>query len=86
MSGYDDRASLEDMRSHAREAVVLLGTTSRGELSKNRVLELALRKLVEIVGEAAYRVSIPARRQHTAIPWDPNCPTAQSTGTQMRRA
>ncbi|MDE3258790.1 MAG: DUF86 domain-containing protein [Gemmatimonadota bacterium] len=69
MSGYDDRASLEDMRNHAREAVLLLGNTSLKELSNNRVLELALRKLVEIVGEAAYRVSVPTRRQHTEFPW-----------------
>ena len=69
MGGYDDRASLEDMRNHAREAVVFLGTTSLNELSKNQVLELALRKLVEIVGEAAFRVSISTRQQHTEIPW-----------------
>ena len=69
MSGYDDRASLEDMRNHAREAVVLLGTTGLNELSKNRVLELALRKLVEIIGEAAFRISISTRQQHTEFPW-----------------
>ena len=69
MSGFDDRTSVEDMRNHAREAVVLLGKTTINELSKNRVLELALRKLVEIVGEAAYRVSVSTRRQHTEFPW-----------------
>ncbi len=66
---YADRASLEDMRNHAREAVVLLRGTILNELANNRVLELALRKLVEIVGEAANRVSISTRKRYTEIPW-----------------
>ena len=66
---YADRASLEDIRNHARETVVLLRGTNLNELANNRVLELALRKLVEIVGEAASRVSISTRQRYTEIPW-----------------
>lgn len=69
MGRYGDRASLVDMRNHAREAVVLLGTPSLNELSNNRLLELAQRKLVEIVGEAPIRVSIPTRQRFKEIPW-----------------
>lgn len=70
MCRYDDRASLKDMRDHAKEAVELLGNTSVNELKNRRVLELALRKLVEIVGEAASRISHTTQQRHTEFPWD----------------
>ena len=57
MSKHDDRISLHAMLNHAREAVDLLGDASREELAGNRVVQLALTHLVEIVGEAGNRVS-----------------------------
>ena len=69
MSRRDDRVSLVDMLLHAREAVALLGGTSLNDLAEDRVMELALRKLVEIVGEAANRVSLTTQQRHTEIPW-----------------
>jgi len=62
MSRRDDQVSLTDMLSYAREAVKLLGDSSREDLARDRVMQLALTRLVEIVGEAANRVS--ARTQH----------------------
>ena len=35
----------------------------------DRVTQLALRKLVEVVGEAANRVSPATRQRHPEIPW-----------------
>ena len=69
MSRRDDRISLVDMLNHAEEAVVLLGETNLNDLAEDRVMELALRKLVEIVGEAANRVSEETQRCHQEIPW-----------------
>ncbi len=69
MSKYDDQVSLRDMLSHAREAVDLLGRSSREELGHDRVLQLALTRLVEIVGEAANRVSQETQQKTTGIPW-----------------
>lgn len=69
MSRRDDRVSLLDMLNHAREAVDLLGGASPDDLGEDRILELALRKLVEIVGEAASRVSKPTRQLYNGIPW-----------------
>ena len=57
MSRRDDRVSLVDMLIYAKEAVALSSGTSLDEVVKNRVMQLALQKLVEIVGEAANRVS-----------------------------
>lgn len=69
MSRRDDRVSLVDMLNHAEEAVVLLGEASLSDLAKDRIMELALRKLVEIVGEAANRVSEETQHCHQEIPW-----------------
>jgi len=41
----------KDMLDHAREATELLANMSREELGRNRVLQLALTRLMEIVGE-----------------------------------
>lgn len=69
MSRRDDHTSIGDMLNHAREAVDLLGKTSRGQLGDNRTLQLALTRLIEIVGEAANRVSKTAQGRHPEIPW-----------------
>ena len=69
MTRRDDRVFLVDMLSHAREAVDLLGDASLDELKSDRVTQLALQKLVEVVGEAANRVSPTTHRRHPEIPW-----------------
>ena len=69
MSKRDDGVSLVDMLIHAREAVDLLGEASADELKGNRVMQLALMRLVEIVGEAANRVSSATQQRHLEIPW-----------------
>ena len=69
MSRREDRVSLKDMLGHAREAVELLGDASREDLGRHRVMQPALTRLVEIVGEAANRVSPATRRESPEIPW-----------------
>jgi uncharacterized protein with HEPN domain len=69
MSKRDDHATLNDMLSHAREALELLGASSRQELERDRLKQLALTRLVEIVGEAANRLSAATQEAHPEIPW-----------------
>ena len=69
MSRRDDRVSLVDMLIYAREAVGLLGEATLSDIVEDRVKQLALRKLVEVVGEAASRVSEDTRLQNASIPW-----------------
>ncbi|NOZ20866.1 MAG: DUF86 domain-containing protein [Planctomycetes bacterium] len=69
MSKHDDEVSLRDMLSHANEAAELLGAASREELGRDRVMQLALTRLVEIVGEAANRISAATQQKHPGIPW-----------------
>ena len=69
MSRHDDQVSLKDMLEHAKEAIEILGDTSREELADNRVIQLALTRLMEIVGEAANRVSQETQQEHPKILW-----------------
>ena len=56
------------MLEHAREAMQLVVGRNRSDLDTDRVLSLALVRLLEIVGEAAARVSSETRARHPAIP------------------
>ena len=69
MNRYDDTVSLRQMLDHAREAVAFTEGCVRSDLDTNRLLNLALRSLMEIVGEAANRVSETTRSRYTNIPW-----------------
>ncbi|HHH76176.1 MAG TPA: DUF86 domain-containing protein [Phycisphaerae bacterium] len=69
MSKRDDRISLQDMLDHSREAINLVGNLSFEEFSHNRVLQLAITRLVEIVGEATNRVSQNTKQAYSTIPW-----------------
>jgi uncharacterized protein with HEPN domain len=57
------------MLDHAQEAVVLSQGKSRADLDRDRLLELALVRLLEIVGEAASRVSEEDSARYPEIPW-----------------
>lgn len=69
MSESKDEIRLRHMVDYSREAIALLQNKSRSDLDRNRVLQLALVRLIEIVGEAAGRVSHEAQSQHPEIPW-----------------
>jgi len=65
----DDSVRLRHMLDSAQEAVDLIREKSRSDLDSNRVLSLALVRLMEILGEAANRVTIATRQQIPNIPW-----------------
>jgi uncharacterized protein with HEPN domain len=65
----DDLARLRHMLDSAQEASELIQGKSRTDLDTNRVLSLALVRLLEIVGEAASRVTMGTRQQTPNIPW-----------------
>ena len=69
MSRHDDTVRLRHMLDHAREAVVLSRGRSRNDLDSDRTLNLALVRLMEIIGEAASRVPEESRRRHSSISW-----------------
>src|SRR2546425_11848840 len=53
----DDETRLRHMLDGAREAIAIAGRRARDDPQSDRVLALALVKLIEIVGEAAARVT-----------------------------
>ena len=69
MPHRDDKYRLRHMLAHAEEAVTMARGRSREDLDADRVLNLALVRLLEIVGEAAGRVSASTRVQNSSIPW-----------------
>jgi uncharacterized protein with HEPN domain len=65
----DDLVRLRHMLDSSREAVELIHAKARADLDGDRILSLALVRLLEIVGEAASKVTIDTRQQIPAIPW-----------------
>jgi uncharacterized protein with HEPN domain len=57
------------MLDHAKEVMDLARGRSRADLDSDRLLNLALVRLVEILGEAARRVPPDVRLRLAAVPW-----------------
>ena len=64
-----DLIRLRHMLDYAEEALKLIRGKNRENLDSERVLGLALVRLLEIIGEAASRVSIETQAMHLSIPW-----------------
>jgi len=69
MSDHDPRIRIRHMRDHATEALQLLGDRAIDQVQADRVLQLALVRLVEVLGEAASRVPKEFREEHPDLPW-----------------
>ena len=69
MTQHDPFVRMRHMRDHAREAIEMLGDKSSEELRDDRMLQLALVQLMEIVGEAASRIPADVRSAYSSIPW-----------------
>jgi uncharacterized protein with HEPN domain len=57
------------MFDYAREAVDLAHGKTRNDLDADRMLNLALVRLLEIIGEAAGRIPTEDRESLSQIPW-----------------
>lgn len=69
MSTIDDLTRLRHMRDAATEAIQFISGHVRSDLDCDRMLTLALAKDIEIIGEAAARISTDCRTRHPTIPW-----------------
>jgi uncharacterized protein with HEPN domain len=69
MSRHDDTVPMRQMLDHAREAAGFVAGKSRADLDRDRILQLALTRIVWIVSEAARGVSPGGRTRHSDIPW-----------------
>ena len=65
----DDKIRLQHMLDAARDALSFVAGKSRLDLDTNRMLALSLVKSIEIIGEAASKVSPDCQAQCGDIPW-----------------
>jgi uncharacterized protein with HEPN domain len=69
MSRRDPMIRVYHMPDHAREAVEMIRHRTRADLDTDRTLNLALVRLMEIVGEAAAQIPEDCRARHSEVPW-----------------
>jgi uncharacterized protein with HEPN domain len=60
---------MRHMLDHARETVATVRGRARRDIDTDRILQLALTRMLEIIGEAATRVSQDGRTRYPDIPW-----------------
>ncbi|HNS45265.1 MAG TPA: DUF86 domain-containing protein [Alphaproteobacteria bacterium] len=65
----DDLIRVRHMLDAAREAMLFARNKSRIDLDENRMLALSIIKSIEMIGEAASRVTRDGREEHPEIPW-----------------
>lgn len=69
MSRHKDRIRMRHMLDCSREALALIEGKTLEEVAADRVLSLALIRLLEVVGEAAARVTTEGQDRFPRIPW-----------------
>lgn len=69
MSKHDDTVTMRQMLDYARQASELARGRRRSDLDTDFTFQLAMTRLVEIIGEAASRVSMLGREKYPHVPW-----------------
>lgn len=69
MSKRDAETALRQMLDHAREVRDKATARDREALDEDRDFELAVVRLLEVVGEAANRVPDSVQERHPEVPW-----------------
>jgi uncharacterized protein with HEPN domain len=65
----EDLIRIKHMLESAQEAMSFIKGRRRTDLKKNRMLSLSIVKSIEIIGEAASKVSKKTRNKYPEIPW-----------------
>ena len=65
----EDEVLLRDMLAYARRAVEAVAERDRPDLDSDLILAAALERFIEVMGEAAGKVSAPTRETALQIPW-----------------
>ena len=69
MTAIDDLTRLRHMRDAAREILEFMKEQSRESLDSNRMLQMAVIKELEIIGEAANNISPKIQKKYSKLPW-----------------
>jgi uncharacterized protein with HEPN domain len=65
----EDRIRILHMIDAAEEAMSFVADSSEKDFSKNRMLILSVIKEIEIIGEAASKISEGTKSKYSNIPW-----------------
>ena len=65
----EDEVLLRDMLAYARRAVEAVAERDRPDLDSDLILAAALERFIEVMGEAAGKISAPTRETALQIPW-----------------
>lgn len=66
---HDDQIRVRHMLDAAREALSFVDEMEHTAFVRNRLVVLAVIKELEIIGEAASKISPTTRIEHAEIPW-----------------
>lgn len=69
MPKIDDLTRLKHIKEATVEAISFVEGRCRQDLETERMLSLALVRLIEIIGEAANNISVEKQNLHSEIPW-----------------
>ncbi len=69
MNKHDPDVSLRQILAYAREAVEITKGKTRQDLEQDRLLNLAISRLLEMLGEAANRIPEETRSKYPDLPW-----------------
>lgn len=69
MSHHDDEVYVGHMLDMTRRAVRAIEAKSREKYDADDILRLGLTHIVQVIGEAARRVSEEFQKEHSEIPW-----------------
>ena len=69
MSRRDPMVAVQQMRDHGKEAMELAEGRNRVDLDLDRMFELAMVRLLEVLGEASRRVPDEFRARYPHVPW-----------------
>lgn len=69
MPPREDLVRLGHMRDHSKQGIAILAGRSSQTLAEDYLLQLGLRKIVEIVGEAADNVSADTQARLPQVRW-----------------
>jgi uncharacterized protein with HEPN domain len=69
MTQHEDNVRLRHMMDYSRKAVAMIRGRRREDLNRDEMLCLALTRALEVIGEAATRVSRAGQQQHGQMPW-----------------
>ena len=65
----EDKVRLRHMVEASQSAIEFVSGRQRADLDNDKMLRFAVTRAIEIVGEAAAKISDETRSEHGAIPW-----------------